>query len=1032
MCGIAGFIDPAVDPALRRVAIGRMCAAMVHRGPDDEGIEQDGAATIGMRRLAIFDPAHGHQPMVSDDRRYHLVFNGAIYNFKALRTELCAAGFNFRTECDTEVLLAAYAHWGSRCISRLRGMYAFAAWDAQEESLFLARDPFGIKPLYYRQQDRQLLFASELNALLAAGAFAPEIDPLSVADYLAWFAVPAPRTIYRGVFCLRPGESAMFRGGQLDIRSTWSFRGIPATNDRCRTREDFTAELRRRLEDTIAAHVVADVPVGAFLSGGLDSAVVVGLMSRASHSRLKTFSIGFQEADYSEAEAAAATAQYFGTEHHTRIVTGSEVAAQLGTILGSFDQPTGDGINTYFVSESAHAGGVKVALSGLGGDELFGGYPAFRSMPRIAGLLPFWHSLPAVFQRFLLARLRRGDTRLRKLADLLQNAHNIHDIGALQRRVFAEETRRSLLGPDALAALAGQPPHHPELTALAGDLANAGNFETISAWELRTYMADVLLRDSDVMSMRHSLELRVPFVDRPFIEWLWRQPAAFKEDRRQPKSALAAATRDILPPDLLGRRKRGFSLPFALWTRRELRPFLEDTFSDASVSRSGLFAREPVQRFWADYLRGDDSRQWSRVWSLAVLIDFVNRTRPSHPLQAVAARTEIRSHTPPPHIVARRSLAGPARTVRHRTLLLAPELFAREGGIPRILQIYLKALCELAGPQDAVRFVALNDEVIDSRDLARYSNGALEDWLACGRHKSRFIRAVFELSRGCDHIICGHVAQLPVALAARAINPSLRYSVVAHGIEVWRPFKVSERIALRAAEKVICVSDYTRRELLRYCPLPEERTVVLHNALDPYFGIRAGEPRGARPPVILVVTRLTAADRYKGVAHMIEAMPAIRAAVPNVILRIIGRGDDLPFLQSLRDQLGLGNAVEFLGYVDDRRMMAAMSTCSLFALPSKKEGFGLVFLEAMAHGRPCLGARAGGIPEVITPETGVLVEFGDVPGLAAAAVSALSRDWDQSAILDRARHFSYPQFRDRLGALLGYPAGAPTSIPASA
>lgn len=1004
---------------------------MVHRGPDDEGIEQQGDATIGMRRLAIFDPANGHQPMATPDGRFHIVFNGAIYNFRALRDELTTAGFAFRTNCDTEVLLAAYAHWGSRCVPRLRGMFAFAAWDAREQSLFLARDAFGVKPLYYRHHGAQLLFASELNALLAAGAFTPEIDPLSVADYLAWFAVPAPRTIYRGVFCLRPGESAMFRAGQLDIRSNWSFRAIPFSTERCTSKAEFTGELRRRLEDTIAAHVVADVPVGAFLSGGLDSAVVVGLMARATNSRLKTFSIGFEESEYSEAAAAEATARHYGTDHRTRIVTGAEIAADLPAILGAFDQPTGDGVNTYYVSQTAHSGGVKVALSGLGGDELFGGYPGFRSVPRVARVLPFWHALPGALQRVIHARLVRGDTRFRKLADILDHAQNIHEVGALQRRVFSETTRRSLLSPGVLLALGEQAPHHPEVTALAGDLTGAGVFETISAWELRTYMADVLLRDSDVMSMRHSLELRVPFVDRPFIEWLWRQPAAFKEDRRQPKSALAAAARDILPPDIHGRRKRGFSLPFAVWMRRDLRPFLDEMFSDASVARTGLFARERVQKFWADYLAGDDTRQWSRVWSLAVLIDFVNRSRSPSPLSAVAGRIDLGGNTPAPHIIAKSSVVRPARPAQKRTLLLAPELFAREGGIPRILQIYLKALCELASPNDAVRFVALNDEVIDSRDLSRYSNDRLEDWHVCGYNKSRFIRATFELSRHCDRIICGHVAQLPVALAARTLNPGLRYYVVAHGIEVWRPFKVTERIALRGAEKVICVSDYTRRELLRYCPLPDERTVVLHNALDPYFGIRAGESHGDRPPVILVVTRLTAADRYKGVALMIEAMPAIRAAIPNVILRIIGRGDDLPYLQQMRDRLGLGNSVEFLGYVDDRRMMAAMSTCSLFALPSKKEGFGLVFLEAMAHGRPCLGARAGGIPEVITPDTGMLVEYGDVPAIATACVDALRREWDQQAILDRARHFSYPQFRDRLGTLLGCrpPASAPAHEP---
>ena len=382
MCGIAGFISAQAAPEVRSAAVERMCASMLHRGPDDGGIASKGDATLGMRRLAIFDPANGHQPMVTPDGRYTLVFNGAIYNFRALRDELCAAGHAFHTRCDTEVLLMAYVSWGEQCLPRLRGMFAFAVWDAHERTLFLARDPFGIKPLYYRQEaGGTFLFASELNALLASGTFDAQIDPQAVADYLAWFAVPAPRTIYRGIRSLRPGECAILRGGQLTVRSHWNFGSFPRDQAVCDSREAFTAELRHRLEGTIRAHVVADVPVGAFLSGGLDSAIVVGLMTRVSGARLKTFSIGFAESDYSEAEAAAETARHFGTDHHRVELSGARLAGDIEGIVSHLDQPTGDGINTYYASQAARAGGVTVALSGLGGDELFGGYPSFRDLP---------------------------------------------------------------------------------------------------------------------------------------------------------------------------------------------------------------------------------------------------------------------------------------------------------------------------------------------------------------------------------------------------------------------------------------------------------------------------------------------------------------------------------------------------------------------------------------------------------------------------------------------------------------------------
>lgn len=1023
MCGIAGFIDAATPADLRHDAVVRMCTAMTHRGPDDFGLDAHGPATLGMRRLAIFDPKNGRQPMTSADGRFRIVFNGAIYNFRALRDELRSAGFAFRTDCDTEVLLAAFIHWRERCLNRLRGMFAFAIWDAHDQSLFLARDPFGIKPLYYRHDSAQLLFASELNALLAAGAFPGEIDPHSVADYLAWFAVPAPRTIYRGIYSLRPGECATFRRGELEAHAAWSFRSVDRRAKTARSRREFERELRARLENTIAAHVVADVPVGAFLSGGLDSAVVVGLMARASSTRLKTFSIGLDERDLDESSHAELTARHFGTEHHTRRLTGADVARDLPAILAAFDQPTGDGINTFYASQAARAGGVTVALSGLGGDELFGGYPSFNDIPRLARLLPFWRLLPAPLRRPFLAGLQRRGTRYHKLADLLEHARTLPEICALQRRVFSESRRADLLDPAVRDSLAPLSPHHPELASLTTELAAAGLFETISAWELRTYMADVLLRDSDVMSMRHSLELRVPFVDRPLVEWLARQPARFKDDREQPKSALARAVADLLPPGLAQRPKQGFALPFATWMRGELRPFLDETFSDASVRRSGLFAPDAVQRYWRDYLAQNDARQWSRVWSLAVLLQFINRRPAIPPLRPRPwPATTIAAPAPlAPHIVARRSSRRPS-AARHRTLLLAPEIFASEGGIPRMLQSYLKALCELAGPADAVRLLALNDEVVDSRDLRRSSNARLTEWRVCSGSRRRFVRDALALSRGVDRIVCGHVAQLPVALAAKFAHPKINYSLVAHGIEVWRPFTLPERLALRGAERIFCVSDFTRRELLRRCPLPDGRAVVLPNALDAWFTIAPGVPRAAVRPVILAVTRLARADRYKGVDHLIQAMPAVRAHMPDATLRIVGRGDDLPYLQGLANRLELRGAVEFLGFVDDRRMAEELRSCALFALPSEREGFGLVYLEAMANGRPCLGARAGGVPEVITPDTGVLVEFGNVPAIAAACIDALRRDWDENAILDRARHFSYSQFKDRLAFLLETPA----------
>jgi asparagine synthase (glutamine-hydrolysing) len=1004
-----------------------MCEAMAHRGPDDSGAESLDGAAIGMRRLAIFDPANGKQPMRTPDGRLSLVFNGSIINHRELRAEL-AGHWTFRTRCDTEVLLAAYAHWGEDCLKRLRGMYAFAVWDGLDRMLFVARDPLGIKPLYYRHEGSRFLFASEARGLVAAAPENAAIDPIAVADYLAWFAVPAPRTIYRGIFSLRPGECARFRRDRFDIRSAWSVGSIPRPDKTASRGEEFTRELRSRLEDTIRAHTLADVPVGAFLSGGLDSATVAGLMTRALGGRLRTFTIGFSEAGFSEARAAEDTARHFGAEHTTRVLTGKEVAGEIERFVAACDQPTGDGLNTYFVSQTAKAGGATVALSGLGGDELFGGYPSFRDAPRLAGWLPKWKGVPPPIRKAIVARLRRSDTRNRKLADVLAYARDIQEVSALQRRVFSEPDRRSLLGPGPLAAIDRETPFHPELAFLRSDLEGCDPFEIESAWEMRTYMADVLLRDSDVMSMRHALELRVPLVDRPLIEWLWTQDTADKSTPRHPKDALAAAVADILPQGLRNQSKRGFTLPMDIWMRGDLKPFLDETFSDLSVDRSGFFERAAVQRYWSAFSVQGDRHAWSRAWSLAMLVAFVNRR---YPVAAPSSKTPIEISGPPaanppgPSAPSgdkrplRAAAAAPARPPA-RTLFITPELFSSVGGIQRISQLYLKALCDLdAESGRTVRLLSLNDPLLDSSDMRRYSQNGLDDWFVCNRRKGRFVREALRMSRGCSRLICGHVALLPAAWLARRFNPGLDYYLIAHGIEVWRRLSFAERIGLRGARRIFCVSDFTRREIVSRCSLPPGRAVVLPNTTDPRFEIEAGLPLSKCPPAILSVSRLSQSDRYKGLDHLIAAMPAIREAEPQACLRIVGRGDDSRRLQELALKSGMPDgAVKFLGFLDEEALAGEVRSCRLFALPSRDEGFGLVFLEAMAHGRPCLGANAGGTPEVIAQDTGVLVEYGDIPGIARACIGALRQNWDQEAILARARKFSYPNFKQRLASLL--------------
>lgn len=623
MCGIAGIFNRKMSQEMREQAVRQMILKQQHRGPDDQGVFSSGSVTIGMCRLSIFDPANGRQPMATPDGRFHIVFNGAIYNHRELRAELEKLGWGFRTQCDTEVLLAACVQWGRGCAVRLRGMFVFALLDTLLGTMLIVRGPLGVKPLYFAQLPGDaFVFASEIKAIFASGLTQRVIDPVAMGDYLAWFAVPAPRTIYQGVANLPPGHQiTVSPNGRCQLDAWWK---LPQSSAQAKATSypEFTRQLRNQLDDTIRAHSLADVPVGAFLSGGIDSSAIVGLMAANRGAKLKTFSLIFEERGYSEQAAAAEVANALQTDHHEEILTGARVALDLPKILNFFDQPTGDGINTYYISRAAQQGGVRVALSGLGGDEIFGGYPSFRDMPRFARWMPYWRQLPQALRVKVIKRLKKGSARKRKLADFLEHARDLHELCSLRRRILSETTRIELLAPEARRLAERQGPNHPRLDDFVFELMGADSFQICSAWEMRTYMTDVLLRDSDVFSMANSLELRVPFVDRTLIEWWWNQPLEYRYDPNRPKSALIDATRDVVPLSIGHRPKRGFTLPFPIWMRRELRPFLLDTFSSSSLNACPWLDAKGVEAAWRSFDGENSEEEWTRIWTLAVLIHF--------------------------------------------------------------------------------------------------------------------------------------------------------------------------------------------------------------------------------------------------------------------------------------------------------------------------------------------------------------------------------------------------------------------------
>jgi len=618
MCGIVGILArrTQIPPAVLEQAT----RSLAHRGPDDSGMvllreTQPEPLEIGFghRRLAILDLSPlGHQPMQDPITGNWIVFNGEIYNFRELRKELEGVGAEFNSHSDTEVILAAYRVWGESCLTRLCGMFAFAFWDAPRKRLLLARDPMGIKPLYYHQSAETFIFASELRTLLGTGLVPRKADPTGILSYLEFGSVYEPWTMVEGVMAVPPGHVLTVENGSLSSREYWN----PLQSSGGATADQLPALLR----DAVLSHLVSDVPVGVFLSGGIDSSALVAVLSH-NGVRANTFSLVFQEAEYNEGQYSREIARRFGTEHHEIPVSQQDTLAVLPAALCAMDQPTIDGINTYLVSAKTRAAGVKVALTGLGADEMFAGYSNFRRVPKMEAFSRRFGRLPRLVRRPLSASVAlfagKGD-RSRKLAELVAGHDstlqpNFVDPYFLVRTLFGAAEREALVNAgleDSESAFE---------SVLRESIAQSSNLDPVnrvSYLESHWYMRNTLLRDSDFMSMAHGLELRVPFLDRALVEACFRIPGAEKLRGNSPKGLLLASLGVELPREVVNRPKRGFTLPFERWLRGEMKPVVEDALLKSNWDQTSISA-SAAREVWDRFLAGETS--WSRPWSLFVL-----------------------------------------------------------------------------------------------------------------------------------------------------------------------------------------------------------------------------------------------------------------------------------------------------------------------------------------------------------------------------------------------------------------------------
>jgi asparagine synthase (glutamine-hydrolysing) len=640
MCGICGVIGIESREAGEAVTR-RMMAAMIHRGPDEDGILVAPRVAVGMRRLSIIDLPGGTQPVWNETETVAVVFNGEIYNFAALRKELETLGHRFRTHSDTETIVHAYEAWGERCVERLLGMFAFAIVEmpggrgGQAARVFLARDRLGIKPLYYAHADGALLFASEVRVLLASGRVSRYLSSQALSSYLSFGAVSEPLTLIDGIFSLPPGHTLSVEAGMPTAaprpKSYWDFgRGLKnaaAENRRSGPQSVTPAQhVRELLEEAVATHLIADVPVGVFLSSGLDSTAIAAIASRSQRA-IHTFTVAFPDVEFSEAEKARRTAARLGTEHSELTISEHEMVARLDEAVASFDQPSADGINTYFVSWAARQAGLKVALSGLGSDEIFGGYTSFHATSKAARMAALGGWIPAAFRAPVASAIASAGggaaspDALRKVCAALLDPKLFPHPYFFTRLLFTPRILASALknGSGNLNGGAWQ----AWLADSAAQARAVDGFTAVSWLELRSYLANILVRDTDAMSMRHSLEVRVPFLHSPLVEYMLSLPESAKRDGSRPKSLLVAALGDLLPEEIVAQKKRTFTFPWENWLRGPLGARVAAGLGEWSSALEPHLSRDFALGIWQDFMRGRTS--WSRPWSLYVLNDWAKR-----------------------------------------------------------------------------------------------------------------------------------------------------------------------------------------------------------------------------------------------------------------------------------------------------------------------------------------------------------------------------------------------------------------------
>lgn len=610
MCGIAGLIDLShrLD---KKDVVKRMMDSMTHRGPDASGIWVDGDVAFGHRRLAVIDlSAGGNQPKLDNSKQLIITFNGEIYNYKKLKAELNE--YNFITHSDTEVILAAYNYWGFNCVKHLKGQFAFAIWDKNKNLLFIARDHMGEKPFYYHLKDSVFYFASEVRSLLASGHIERNLNKNAIVDYLKYQSVNGPQTIVDQIYSLPAASVGVFKDGEYNIQSYWhpeEVQELPKNT----SYEDVVKNVGSLFSSAVEGQMQSDVPLGAFLSGGIDSSAIVAMMSQHSSQPVHTFNVSFDDHRFDESQYALEVAKKFKTNHTQIDLKPTLLLDQLPDILSRADVPSGDGPNTFIISQAVKKLGLTVALSGLGGDDLFAGYQGFLRFYKLQKHSWFW-KIPSNYRRTLVSVMSKLNSGLNIKTKALFSLDDVSitNFYALSRQVFVEN----------------------ELQMLAPSLNNKVDFlkSNMQEWaekvdhmpllskyglaELKGYTQQVLLKDSDNMAMANSVEIRSPFFDHDLVSYALSVNDTMKYPHT-PKKLLVDALGSLLPHDIVHRKKMGFSFPWDQWIRHELKSFADENISN--LAKRNIFDSKNLMNYYQSYCKGNPAIIWSKIWVLISL-----------------------------------------------------------------------------------------------------------------------------------------------------------------------------------------------------------------------------------------------------------------------------------------------------------------------------------------------------------------------------------------------------------------------------